>query len=864
MRYVPVMNTKLQKAARLSPIQSLRPILAAMLLLAALLVSAAPRVSEATPTAPEMADARRWAVARWEDPMATAAPSPGLTVVANHDPVAKNARHGKPLHLGAQPFTRGLYCHAPSKIVVRLPGPGAAFSALVGVDSNEQTSGGRGSVEFHVQVGTNTLFRSGVLREGMPPKPVSVDLAGAMEFTLEIDPTPDGIACDQSDWADAKATLKDGREIWLADLPLVELGSASLFALGLPFSFIYGGTPSAEAMRAWDFKTESRDLDAQRLERTLRWTDARSGLEVRCVAIEYRDFPTVEWTLYFKNTGASDTPILERIQALDIGMARGDQGEFLLHHHTGSPADGNDYRPLETTLGPGAAKRLGGTGGRATETDWAYFNLEIPPGGGIVGAIGWPGQWAAEFARNQGKSLSLKAGLELTHFKLLPGEEVRSPLIALQFYQGDAVRAQNVWRRWMMAHSMPKPGGALPRPLLFASSSRQYAEMIQANETNQIAFIKRYLEEGIQLDYWWMDAGWYNHHGGGWPKVGTWEVDTNRFPRGLRPVSDFAHQQKMKTLLWFEPERVSAGTWISTAHPEWMLGRGDGLLNLGLPAARAWLTDHVDDLLTRNGIDLYRQDFNTAPLGLWRKADAPDRQGITEIKHVTGYLAYWDELRRRHPDMLIDSCASGGRRNDLETMRRAVPLWRSDYAFECTGHQCMTYGISSWLPYHGTGTVAARDAGYYGGGATPVEPYAFWSNASPGFGMGIDLRERKLDYATLRRLVAGWREVSPNYYGDFYPLTPWTRDNAVWVAWQFDRPEAGAGMVQVFRRQNSPYETARLPLRGLDANRRYRLKTLEADTTWELPGRELLEKGLAVTLPAKASATTITYTEMPQ
>ena len=84
----------------------------------------------------------------------------------------------------------------------------------------------------------------------------------------------------------------------------------------------------------------------------------------------------------------------------------------------------------------------------------------------------------------------------------------------------------------------------------------------------------------------------------------------------------------------------------------------------------------------------------------------PDRQGITEIKHVTGYLAYWDELRRRHPDMLIDSCA---RAAGATTWRRcAAPcrLWRSDYAFEPIGHQCMTYGLSMWMPYHGTGTVA--------------------------------------------------------------------------------------------------------------------------------------------------------------
>ena len=67
------------------------------------------------------------------------------------------------------------------------------------------------------------------------------------------------------------------------------------------------------------------------------------------------------------------------------------------------------------------------------------------------------------------------------------------------------------------------------------------------------------------------------------------------------------------------------------------------------------------------------------PLSFWRDNDAEDRQGITEIRHVEGYLAYWDELRRRHPEMLIDTCASGGRRNDLETLRRAVPLLRSDF-----------------------------------------------------------------------------------------------------------------------------------------------------------------------------------------
>jgi alpha-galactosidase len=293
--------------------------------------------------------------------------------------------------------------------------------------------------------------------------------------------------------------------------------------------------------------------------------------------------------------------------------------------------------------------------------------------------------------------------------------------------------------------------------------------------------------------------------------------------------------------------------------------RDTRLLDLGNPAARQWLTEHVDKLLTEQGIDLYRQDFNMDPLAYWRAADAADRQGISEIKYVTGFLAYWDELRRRHPEMLIDSCASGGRRNDLETMRRAVPLWRSDYAFEPVGHQGMTYGISFWLPFHGTGTVASAAAPYYGGGLTAVEPYAFWSNAAPSLGSGIDVRVKEIDYETLRRLYKQWRQISTCYYGDYYPLTPYSRDKKTWIAWQFDLPEEGRGMVQAFRRDENADTAAELRLRGLDPRARYLLKRLNGDRDTEeieVAGSRLLEQGLSVTIEDRPGVAVITYRQV--
>ena len=100
---------------------------------------------------------------------------------------------------------------------------------------------------------------------------------------------------------------------------------------------------------------------------------------MRCVAVEYHDFPTVEWTLYFKNTGGGDTPILENVsRRWTSSSTAATRREFLLHHDVGSPADGNDYGPLETPLGPGSTKRIGAAGGRPTNSDWSYFNLEWP------------------------------------------------------------------------------------------------------------------------------------------------------------------------------------------------------------------------------------------------------------------------------------------------------------------------------------------------------------------------------------------------------------------------------------------------------------------------------------------------------
>ncbi|MDQ2732696.1 MAG: NPCBM/NEW2 domain-containing protein, partial [Armatimonadota bacterium] len=578
-------------------------------------------------------------------PQAPGPPQPGLDVYANNDPVVPHPLGSKTIRIGDREFTRGLYVHAVSNVVVHLPRPGKSFTASVGLDHNDDTARGKGSVVFSVKVKDQTLFQSDVMRFETPARDVNVDLGGADTFTLEVGDAGDGIGWDQSDWADAKATLSDGTELWLGDMPIrdhritASLPSARRTS-DLPFSFVYGGRPSDELLASWPKTTTSRKLDAARREHTYTWTDPLTGLQVRCTAVDYNDFPAAEWTVYFLNTGKANTPLLESIQGLDTQFQRSASGEYVLHGSKGDWDAPEGYQPVVNTLAPDTTKRFAPDGGRPTNgpTGWPYFNLAVP-GGGTIFAVGWPGQWACSFVRDTGTGLRVAAGQELTHLYLKPGEEVRSPLTAMLFWEGaDTVRAQNLWRRWFMAHNIPRING---QPQTTMAQMQCYKNFENGPEKDMFDTVNAFNKANIHFDICWRDAGWYPC-GGHWPNTGTWEPDPARYPRGFKPFSDWIHTQGKKFIVWFEPERVGdPNSWLGKNHPEWLLG--GTLLNLGNPEARTWLTNHVDTLMREQGIDYYRQDFNMDPLSYWRQNDAPDRQGITENLHVQGYLAYWDE-----------------------------------------------------------------------------------------------------------------------------------------------------------------------------------------------------------------------------
>ena len=628
----------------------------------------------------------------------------------------------------------------------------------------------------------------------------------------------------------------------------------------LPFSFVLGGKSSDELLPDWKRTDVVLDLDAQRRERSRTWTDDKSGLQVRLIATEYAGFPVVEWTMWLKNTGTADTAIIQGIQGLDWKLPAGLDQQLRLHGIRGDTCAAESFKPWTRELKPSAHHvfsppvKGGYASGKSSDgpNGWPYWNLQTP-GGGMILAVGWPGQWEAAFERGANGALHLKAGQQLTHLVLKPGEEIRTPSITLLLWQGDdVVRAQNLWRTWYLAHVLPRIGGEPQPPTTQIQVGGSLATW---------GGVQAFLNAGIKPDILWRDAGsdskstWYPSAGPRkteWLNTGTWEPDPARYPQGFRPFSDKARANGMQFLLWFEPERVGdPGSWLGKNHPEWLLpGNSAGdVLNLGNPDALKWLIEHIDRMVKVEGLDWYREDLNGDGYATaWRKADAPDRQGITENLHVQGHLAFWDELRRRNPNLRLDSCASGGRRNDLETMRRSVPLLRSDWSvmdFKDTplqreGNQSQTYGLSSWLPWQGAGVHF-------------TENYSVRSYYLTGFGMIVPSWTKTPEsIAGVRKGYAECRRIAPLMLGDYFPLTPHSLDTTSWIAWQFQRNDLGEGVVQAFRRPDAPDDTLTVKLRDLDPRRRYEIENLDGGK--EVRSGEELMRGYAITLREKPAA----------
>lgn len=623
----------------------------------------------------------------------------------------------------------------------------------------------------------------------------------------------------------------------------------------IPFSFTYDGKSSTELLKTWECKKTNRQLDARRTEYTLCYTDPTTGLEVRCVAIAYADYPAAEWVVYFENKGNKDTPIIANVQALDISLTNDQQPkEVVIRHVRGTKVVIEDFGPIDDALAPGESLKIGSREkGMSSVNALPYFNIDLATKG-MIAAVGWTGSWSAEFLRTSPQSVSVTAGMETTHLLLHPGEHIRTPRMLVLFWRNDRFRGHNLWRRLILAHYSPRPNG---KPLVGPLSDMSWGAV---KAENQIAKINWWGDHNMPLECFWIDAHWNGTTG----ETNCFNAAANRvpnpdlYPHGMKEVSDAAHKRGLKFLLWTWPHRALPGVEIGAEHPEWIIN--NEALDHGDPVVNQWMIEKYSRSVDEHGLDIFRQDGHV----IIPADSGPDRQGINQIRYFEGFYAFWDALLERHPHLLIDNCAGGGTKIDLETGMRSVSLWRSDYQnsnknnFDPIGVQGMTYGLSLYVPLSG-GCAVRTDTYNIRSGYSPAF-CLMWNFFITGTWNPVEIIDDKdFDFDRVRKLLNEYLSIRECFYGDYYPLTPYSLAPDTWMAWQFDCPEKGNGMVQAFRRDKCISEIGQFKLFGLDPDARYEVVDLDHQQPQQISGRELQEQGLTVKIGVKPGAAVITY-----
>src|SRR5579884_2072150 len=751
-----------------------------------------------------------------------------------------------PLVIGKRRFQHGIGTHAVSHLRIHSPEPIRQFAAWVGVDNNARTQGALGSVVFAVEAAGRAIYRSGVLRGGQEAQRVEVDAGSVMTLDLRVDDGGDGPACDHADWAEAAITTQSGKVYRLEEMEMGAPGQGGRY----PFHFLYAGRPSDVLLDHWRQGRQTAQLDPDRARITTTLTDPATGLRVRWEATRYADFPALEWVLTFENAGSADTPLLEEVQSMDLTFhATAADGPFLLHRCNGGIPAPEMYRPEMLPVDEKHPQTLSAGSGRSSTRDFPFFKIEMGHAWAIV-AVGWSGNWKAQLECPAPKRLRATAGLERTRFRLHPGERVRSVRILVLYHTGDTLESNAQFRELIYKHYAARRGGKTPEPILFCNTcfTRGGGWLNECNAANQISLIRAYAPLGLEALI--TDAGWFE---GGWPAgAGNWNPRKDAYPQGMGPVAEAAREHGMVYGLWFEPERVVAGTELQKRHPEWLLRSQEApqetyLLNFGLPEVQDYFFHIVKGFMDLPGFRVYRQDFNMDPLPYWRFNDAPDRQGITEMKYVEGLYAFWDRIAATWPDSLREECASGGHRIDLETVMRMHLHQKSDYWFDDDADLESLWALSQYLPNN---VIVAH--------LNRLDDYSFHATLASSLCLGWIADAPDFDLQRGQQLASRYRAVRRLLTGAWYPLLPYPQSPADWAASQYHRPDLNEGMILLFRRAESPYRTVEVSLHGLEPDATYELTYDGEGAKTRRKGAELMDR-FPLTLPERRRSELILY-----
>ncbi|WP_218922609.1 alpha-galactosidase [Rhodoferax sp. OV413] len=379
-------------------------------------------------------------------------------------------------------------------------------------------------------------------------------------------------------------------------------------------------------------------------------------------------------------------------------------------HNTGSTPLTLDHLASATVPMPAALQELGSFHGQwshefqwtrqaVPQVGWQRDNRsgrsshEAPPAvfvlasdagehtGEVVAAqLAWSGNHRFALDRADDGRLNLQAGEWFApgEVQLAPGTSLATPLLHLGWSKAGLNGASARLQRYIRSQVLQWPGGRMrARPVHLNTW-----EAVYFDHQADVLFDLARAAASVGVERFVLDDGWFPARKDDRAGLGDWWPDPAKYPEGLGPLIAHVHSLGMEFGLWVEPEMVNPDSELFRAHPDWalqlagralVLGRNQLVLDLSRPEVSAYLFDKLHAVLAAHPIAYLKWDMNRI------FAHAAGQDGRLAMRsQIPALYALLERLRAAHPQLEIETCASGGGRADLGMLRHTQRLWTSD------------------------------------------------------------------------------------------------------------------------------------------------------------------------------------------
>jgi alpha-galactosidase len=587
--------------------------------------------------------------------------------------------------------------------------------------------------------------------------------------------------------------------------------------------------------------------------------DAGTGILRRSATIENR----------------TNTPFtVEQVAAGTWNLPRGT--DYRLRYLTGRWA--GEWNVQEQSVQPGKTvleSRRGTTGSQ--NNPWFAIDhkgaSDQDEGSVWFGALGWSGSWQITVEQDMLQQVRVSGGPNAFDFgyRLGKGEHFDTPM----FYGGYSAHgiggASRLLHQFevdsLLPHIASQTGPKL-RPVLYNSWE---ATEFRVNEAGQMALAEKAASIGVERFV--MDDGWFGQRKDDHAGLGDWYVNQQKFPHGLKPLIDKVHSLGMSFGLWVEPEMVNPDSDLYRKHPDWVLNftdrprteaRNQLVLNLARPDVRAYVAGFLDKLLTENDIAFLKWDYNRSWSHPGWPAVAPEDQKKVYVDFIRNFYSILEELRKKHPNVEIESCSGGGSRVDLGVMQYTDEVWPSDNT-DAYDRLLIQNGFS----YAYTPAVMmawVTDSPTWVNQRALTLQYRFLSSMQGSLGIGANLNKwTPEDFAMAKKMVAQYKTIRETVQrGALYRLMTPEHESEQSVTESVSRDGKQAVTFAFLHSSRELYPFPRILLRGLDENATYRLSAFAGKVTADTPavatGSYWMHRGVDVELRGDFQAAAFTLT----